>query len=1573
MNRFSRIRHHVDMEDVKKKRLHEITVKRRREEEKKIIEETSKKYRSNWKKELFEGMTTGSMYTQDLPSEGDTPIDIRNPVDSASYQGTTGVINPGDNLGANVGTVIRNSGTGTGDGGGFNVGGQYLAFQGAGSGSNNTRFAALSPIDSSQVDTLSITAIVGNDVNGGEDPDLTSEGLMVLYKTPAMANATFLSIKPDNTAGEGDSILIPSPASHDGGLNNYSIKIPEYARAEGTQFVLMQFFNSGNEFDNYGVTNINFQRRAPINVVVSLDDPEAVSFISVGTNEGDPKKRKKKINDQLSSSDEYTTSAIGSQFPGQGARIDGEDPFKSTTLTSDDDIKASPIGGDEVKKAFGAPELKTALGQPTTIKQADPQAKVTDIVKSGKVKPQTGQPQTSLNNFQGKVEQGEIKNVVKSIENKNIPSSEKLKDLNNVIYTVAQKNSKQLPTVIDAVVKSGEEATTEKKDLLLQGLETVKSKVTGAADWAGDTINGVGDAFKVLDQMSKAVSNAYKGNNVVDGKIKEGQPGSLSNPVKTTVSNSTAQDILKGVDLNDIISQGQFTKSTINQLLSNLSADPISGNIGAKAIHNNLAQSNIDNIRINENGDLVIPDTYAFRPLGHENNPMTQAYANIVGALGGNKEEAIKDMATILDQSIGAILNVGQGIFNTVTGTDDSFLTDPLGSARTGGFVPGRDDPQIEFETVIPKEQLLEILKGGDNNIPNTENVIKSLEKLSTSQKNEILNNIGFGGDKDQIPFVTDIDLTSDEMKSLKNLGITSDQIQQAIANGEESKINDAIEAEKFGNIKDPTDIDWSNKEEVDYFMDKYFQDKGMPQDNTWILMLLSTKVPILGVINSIGNWFNRGKVPGPKGEEGWTWNKLLKDDWLKRQISDKTGRWNPFRSIYTWAADKGGMLSGPTPLVREFIRRLGPIGTELLNKITDIGFEKHVKPEIEAYSDKELVKAVEKSSKENPETFNKVFDEILKKDSEYISYTNTNKKLSAITDKYPNSRNSYDVYQAYKKAGIPYYGETNVTKDGSKWVNTYYNKGYSNSMLGKVDVLKKELDAYTTSYFEYARWAKQTNPNKPGNPVNDPNFKEVTSGGKKNPLYPEGDLNYPPFKAEIKWLADTTPGFDYGTYEKLNKEYVDTRYQVGKPNQAKSSHPAIRFMSGVTDPKNPGKFESMLKEVLKKDALVVELSKRQVFDSEDGEANKRAYEKAKKEFNDAKNDFQQSGTELVLYYRELTTAADEATKKMRDYIGKAYDRRKVEREKLQNKYDVERNKAQSYYDKNVKPILDDYGDARKIEKEISKFNIMDIVSNVSRQYLLQTEKERIKNNWKNDGKEETMDFSIEPAQNPFANEDKPYDPFANEVKPGLGAKPGDKLASSLSGGSYGDYYDVGGGDFRGIDQIKRMYNDPNKGSKYPGYMLRNIDQLMIDLDLVSKPKDTNLGSVASYVGGDTTAAATAAAFNKDKKKKNNKGGSAMVAHYKPKGTNLFEKLKSKPFFNPKDIKPTFPENDPPQLDPKTGMHPNYGKQAGRYKKLDPISADSMPPTGDPEIDAVVKKQKTKRTFSKIKKFARGT
>ena len=92
----------------------------------------------------------------------------------------------------------------------------------------------------------------------------------------------------------------------------------------------------------------------------------------------------------------------------------------------------------------------------------------------------------------------------------------------------------------------------------------------------------------------------------------------------------------------------------------------------------------------------------------------------------------------------------------------------------------------------------------------------------------------------------------------------------------------------------------------------------------------------------------------------------------------------------------------------------------------------------------------------------------------------------------------------------------------------------------------------------------------------------------------------------------------------------------------------------------------------------------------------------------------------------------------------------------------------------------------------------------------------------------------------------------------------------------------------------------------------------------------------------------------------------------KPKrGKTLYEKVKKKVFFNPKDIKPEFPKDPPPKLDPETGMHPEYGKQAARYRKLDPHSADAMPETGDPEIDAEVMKQKSGKKKKKLSDFQR--
>ena len=51
-----------------------------------------------------------------------------------------------------------------------------------------------------------------------------------------------------------------------------------------------------------------------------------------------------------------------------------------------------------------------------------------------------------------------------------------------------------------------------------------------------------------------------------------------------------------------------------------------------------------------------------------------------------------------------------------------------------------------------------------------------------------------------------------------------------------------------------------------------------------------------------------------------------------------------------------------------------------------------------------------------------------------------------------------------------------------------------------------------------------------------------------------------------------------------------------------------------------------------------------------------------------------------------------------------------------------------------------------------------------------------------------------------------------------------------------GNYFDVGGGDYRHLDQIKRMYKDPRGKQKYGGKMMRNVGDIMSDLDLASNP-----------------------------------------------------------------------------------------------------------------------------------------
>jgi hypothetical protein len=67
------------------------------------------------------------------------------------------------------------------------------------------------------------------------------------------------------------------------------------------------------------------------------------------------------------------------------------------------------------------------------------------------------------------------------------------------------------------------------------------------------------------------------------------------------------------------------------------------------------------------------------------------------------------------------------------------------------------------------------------------------------------------------------------------------------------------------------------------------------------------------------------------------------------------------------------------------------------------------------------------------------------------------------------------------------------------------------------------------------------------------------------------------------------------------------------------------------------------------------------------------------------------------------------------------------------------------------------------------------------------------------------------------------------------------------------------------------------------------------------------------------------------------------------------KRLKTEIDYPDKPSKNGYPDTPPPEM--VNGFHPKYGKTY-KYDKLDPHSAESMPPTGNPEIDANVQKAK---------------
>lgn len=173
-------------------------------------------------------------------------------LDGTTYDTT----NSDDIFSFGAGTSIAQNGTGTGEQGGFNVGGTHLRF---GDSDGGTREVVLEPLDTTGIDTIRIYAIRGNDTNGGEIPegDSGDESLRIAYQIVPSGN-------PINNNWVDAGIIIWD-SSDDGtygnpsaGLDNYDLSLPAGASGTRVFFKLYQPVNSGSIYDNYGILSVSF-------------------------------------------------------------------------------------------------------------------------------------------------------------------------------------------------------------------------------------------------------------------------------------------------------------------------------------------------------------------------------------------------------------------------------------------------------------------------------------------------------------------------------------------------------------------------------------------------------------------------------------------------------------------------------------------------------------------------------------------------------------------------------------------------------------------------------------------------------------------------------------------------------------------------------------------------------------------------------------------------------------------------------------------------------------------------------------------------------------------------------------------------------------------------------------------------------------------------------------------------------------------------------------------------------------------------------------------------------------------
>ena len=331
MNLYTHARKYIDVKDlrhlskekIKKRNIAEVQKQQEiiLDELKKIEIETSPKF-CNWRRELREGMTTGAMMSAALP-----------PHDLGSY--TTDMIVDQDLL--NADSLIPVDGTATTD----SDGGKTWTMNNSPDPGSAAVVAGFNA-DLSRMDTLSVSVHFTNatiDTNGAD---------VVISGPPG--------------SGLQQVISLSAPGSGSGSVNhnaNPNITIDPALRVKGANVAFSfvgQTIDGTRQIGNNAVkiTSCFPYRSQPMNVIVGLDDPEAVSFIRTDpTMQGlSAAQREKKLREMLDAGDEYLLKQLG--LIGSSAR-----PSETKQQQSFMDIR---VGDKRITKKDGKTVNDTTRG-----------------------------------------------------------------------------------------------------------------------------------------------------------------------------------------------------------------------------------------------------------------------------------------------------------------------------------------------------------------------------------------------------------------------------------------------------------------------------------------------------------------------------------------------------------------------------------------------------------------------------------------------------------------------------------------------------------------------------------------------------------------------------------------------------------------------------------------------------------------------------------------------------------------------------------------------------------------------------------------------------------------------------------------------------------------------------------------------------------------------------------------------------------------------------------------------------------------------------------------------------------